>query len=181
MDIQIIYSYVYNRHLNFHRSKEQVKKMFDELEGSCSEFQELAERFLIDAVLELEKYAGEKIPREAIRIYIVKRERGGSFHQPVTLQYDDDQKFMFAEMLHLVGHHLVPDRGALGESKINLIVEAALKTLPLDFTKQMERLHKNQQSRYPVEYFRLSSEKYDVTKKTLIEHFPPIEKEEDED
>lgn len=176
MDIQIIYSYMYNRQLNFHRSKEQVWKRFQELEGSCEELNELTDRFLLDSILKLEKYAGKKIPREAIRIYIVDRERGGSFHQPVSLQYDDDQKFMFAELLHLVGHHIVDDRGALGEAKINLIVEQVLKEMPLDFSRQIQRLHKNQENRYQ-EYFRIPGEKYDVTEKNLLEHFPPKDQE----
>lgn len=179
MDIQIIYSYMYNRELNIHRSKEQVFKKFEDLEGSCAELKELTDRFLLDAIYKMEEYVQEKIPREAIRIYIVSRERGGSFHEPMTLQYDDDQKFMFAELLHLVGHHIISDRGALGESKINLVTEAVLDSLPLDFSRQMDRLHKNQENRYPLEYFRIDKEKYDLNKKSFKEHFPEPEEEDE--
>lgn len=175
MDIRIIYSYMYNRQLNFHRSKEQVWERFKQLEGSCEELKELTDRFLLDAIYRMEECIGEKIPREEIRIYIVMRERGGSFHEPLTLQYDEDQKFMFAELLHLVGHHLIKDRGALGESKINLVVETVLSELPLNFSKQIERLHRNQQNRYP-EYFRIDAKEYDLTKKNVREWFPPVEK-----
>ncbi|MFT4250610.1 MAG: hypothetical protein ACMXYD_04585 [Candidatus Woesearchaeota archaeon] len=178
VDVQIIYSYMYNRELNIHRSKEQVFKRFEDLEGSCSELKELTDRFLHEAILRMEGFVEKKIPREAIRIYIVSRDRGGSFHQPMTLQYDDDQKFMFAELLHLIGHHLVTDRGSLGESKINLVVETVLDSLPLDFSRQMDRLHKNQENRYPLEYFRIDKKKYDLNEKSYNELFPPIEKDE---
>ncbi len=167
MKIKVIYSYIYNRHLNYHRSKEQIKRRFEKLEGSCEEFKELTERFLLKNIKELEKYTGNKIPREAIRIYIVDRDRGGSFHTPLTLQFDEDQKYMYAELLHLIGHHLVDDSGALGETKINLAVETVLLDMPLDFTKQIMRLHKNQENRYPVEYFRMDPKEYDLNKKNL--------------
>lgn len=179
MDVKIIYSYMYNRQLNYHRSKEQVYKRFQDLEGSCAELNELTDRFLLDSIYKMEEFAGEKIPREEIRIFIVDRDRGGSFHEPVTLQYDDDQKYMFAELLHLVGHHLVPDRGALGEAKINLLVETVLSELPLKFSRQIARLHKNQQGRY-AEYFRIDPEQYDLSEKSLQEHFPKKEPEEEE-
>jgi len=178
MEVKIIYSYMYNRQLNYHRSKEQVWKRFQDLEGSCAELKEMADRFLLDSIYKMEQYAGEKIPREEIRIFIVARDRGGSFHEPVTLQYDDDQKFMFAELLHLVGHHLVPDRGALGESKINLLIESVLADLPLDFSRQIARLHKNQQSRY-AEYFRIDPKQYVLSEKTLKQHFPKKEPKEE--
>lgn len=179
MDIKIIYSYMYNRQLNIHRSKEQVFKRFEDLEGSCDELKELTDRFLLKCIERMEEFAGSKIPREEIRIFIVDRERGGSFHEPLTLQFDDDQKFMFAELLHLIGHHLVTARGAIGEGKINLLVETTLSELPLNFDRQMKRLHDNQENRYPLEYFRIDPEKYDLTKKSLVEHFPPKVVEEE--
>ncbi len=179
MDIKIIYSYMYNRQLNYHKSREQVWKRFQELEGSCTELKELTDRFLLDCIYKMEQYSGNTIPREEIRIYIVDRDRGGSFHEPVTLQYDEDQKFMFGELLHLVGHHLVPDRGALGETKINLLVETVLTELPLNFSRQIERLHKNQEGRYS-EYFRMPLDKYDLHEKNMIERFPKIEKKVEE-
>ena len=179
MQVKILYSYMYNRQLNIHRSKEQVYKRFEELEGSCDELKELTDRFLLDRVEQMEAYCGRKIPREEIRIYIVDRDRGGSFHEPLTLQYDDDQKFMFAELLHLVGHHLVEDRGAIGEGKINLLVEQVLSEMPLKFDRQVKRLHDNQENRYPLEYFRIDPDKYDLTEQTLIEHFPPQQDDEE--
>jgi hypothetical protein len=179
MDVQIIYSYMYNRELNIHRSKEQVFKRFEDLEGSCAKLKELTDRFLLDAIFKMEQFVEKKIPREAIRIYIVGRDRGGSFHEPMTLQYDEDQKFMFAELLHLVGHHIIPDRGALGEGKINLVTETVLDDLPLDFTRQVDRLHKNQENRYPLEYFRIDKEKYNLHEKSFDEHFPEVEQKED--
>lgn len=178
MDVKIIYSYMYNRQLNYHRSKEQVWKRFQDLEGSCAELKEISERFLLDCIYKMEQYAGENIPREEIRIFIVHRDRGGSFHEPVTLQYDDDQKYMFAELLHLIGHHLVADRGALGEAKINLVVESVLSSLPLDFSRQVQRLHKNQQNRY-AEYFRIDPKQYSLDEKSLKEHFPKKEPKEE--
>lgn len=177
MEIKIIYSYMYNRQLNIHRSKEQVFKRFEDLEGSCDELKELTDRFLLDCIQRMEEFSGKSIPREAIRIFIVDRERGGSFHEPLTLQFDDDQKFMFAELLHLIGHHIVDTRGAIGEGKINLLVETTLADLPLNFERQVKRLHKNQENRYPLEYFRIDPEKYDLHEKTLIEHFPPKEEQ----
>ena len=177
MEVKIIYSYMYNRQLNIHRSKEQVYKRFEDLEGSCDELKELTDRFLMDSVKQMEVYAGTSIPREEIRIFIVDRERGGSFHEPLTLQFDDDQKFMFAELLHLIGHHLVVARGSIGEGKINLLVETVLSKLPLNFERQVTRLHKNQENRYPLEYFRIDPEKYDLSEKSLLEHFPPKEEE----
>ncbi len=178
MDIKIIYSYMYNRQLNIHRSKEQVFKRFEELEGSCDELKELTDRFLLETIKRMEEFVGMEVPREEIRIYIVDRDRGGSFHEPLTLQYYEDQKFMFAELLHLVGHHLVNERGAIGEGKINLVVETALNELPLNFQRQVKRLHDNQENRYPLEYFRIDPEKYDLHEQTLKEHFPPSEEEE---
>ncbi len=177
MEIKIIYSYMYNRQLNIHRSKEQVWKRFMTLEGSCSELKELNDRFLLDTIYTMEKLSGKKIPREEIRIFIVDRDRGGSFHEPMTLQFDEDQKFMFVELLHLVGHHLVVDRGAIGEAKINLVVEEAISGLPLDFSRQLKRLHKIQEDRYPLEYFRIDPKKYALKEKNLLEHFPSIKKE----
>lgn len=178
MEVKIIYSYMYNRQLNIHRSREQVWKRFQELEGSCAELKELTDRFLLDTIYKMEKYSGTKIPREEIRIYIVDRDRGGSFHEPLTLQFDEDQKFMFAELLHLVGHHLVLDRGALGETKINLLVETVLRELPLNFEREIQRLHKNQEGRY-AEYFRLDAKEHDLKERSLVDRFPKIEKKEE--
>jgi hypothetical protein len=144
---KIIYSFSFTRELNLHRSKEQLEKEFANIEERTSEFNEFVHRLHKDLVKYLSQYSGVKSVDVPETIYVVLRDRGLSFSEPLTVVYDENQKLMFVRYVQLLGLRLFdkPEAAAL-------LTKYVCAKLPINFEREVHELETEQHIQIPLHY-----------------------------
>lgn len=136
---RVTYSFAFIRELNLHRSKEQLEREFANLAESTSEFQEFTSTLNGQLKKLLTKYAGVKSVTMPEQLYVVLRDRGLSFPDPMTVVYDENQKLMFVRYVNLIAQTLFerPDEAVL-------LTRAVCTTLPISFERELGLLENEQ-------------------------------------
>jgi len=144
---KILYSFSFVRELNLHRSKEQLERDFAKLEGNTSEFREFVSRFNKDIPKLISKYGGVKTVTMPDVIYVVSRERGLSFPEPLTIVADENQKFMLVRYVYLIAlrHFERQDAAAL-------ITRYVCAKLPMSFEREVKELENELTIVVPLPY-----------------------------
>ena len=132
---RVRYSFGYVRELNLHRSKEQLEREFAKLEEHTSEFTEFVSRFHKDVVKHLIKFGGVRAADVPEELYVVTRERGLSFPDPMTVVSDENQKLMFVRYVYLLALRLFdkPDQAIL-------LTRAVCGKLPIPFDRELKEV-----------------------------------------
>jgi hypothetical protein len=130
---RIHYSFSYLRELNLHRSKEQLEREFAKLEEQTSEFREFVSKFNTDIRKLLAKYGGVKTVTMPDRLYVVTRDRGLSFPDPMTVLADENQKLMLVRYIYLLSLRLFdsPDQAMV-------LTRAVCTKLPFSFERELK-------------------------------------------
>ena len=151
---RIIYSFAFTRELNLHRSKEQLEKEFSQLEDHTSEFAELVHRLHKDITKYLAQFGGVKSVDVPAELYVVLRDRGLSFPEPLTIVFDENQKLMFVRYVNLLAQRLFdkPEAAAL-------LARYVCSKLPMNFDRELAELEAEQHIFVPLHY--------DLTEKSL--------------
>lgn len=144
----IVYSFSYTRELNLHRSKEQLEREFSSIKEDTAEFAEFVHRFSKDIGKNLSKYGGIKTVTLPEQIYVVLRDRGLSFPEPVTVVYDENQKLMLVRYVNLLCQQLFPDRADAAV----LLTKAVSKKMPLSLDRELAELESEQHIVVPLPY-----------------------------
>lgn len=151
---KILYSFSFTRELNLHRSKEQLDKEFANLEENTSEFAEFASRFNKEIGKHLMQYGGVRSADIPAVMYVVLRDRGLSFPEPLTVVYDENQKLMLVRYVNLLCQRLfpVPEQAAL-------LTRYVCNKLPLNLEREVHELEQEQHILMPLQH--------DLEQKTL--------------
>jgi hypothetical protein len=144
---RIIYSFAFTRELNLHRSKEQLEKEFSSLEDHTSEFAEFVSRMHKDLMKHLAHFGGMKTVDIPETLYVVLRDRGLSFPEPLTVVFDENQKLMFARYVNLVAQRTFekPEAAAL-------LTKYVMTKLPMNFDREVAELFAEQHIMIPLTY-----------------------------
>lgn len=151
---RIIYSFSFVRELNLHRSKEQLEKEYANIEELTSEFVEYTSRMHKDLKKYLSVYSGIKTVDIPEHVYVVTRDRGLSFSEPMTVVYSENQKLMFARYVCLLCQRLFDT----AEAAV-LLTRAICSKLPINFERELNELETEQHITMPM--------RYDLTEKPL--------------
>lgn len=154
MGPKIIYSFSYSRELNIHRSKEQLEKEFTGIEDSTSEFAEFVHRLHKDVKKYLSVYSGTKTVDIPDFVYVVIRDRGLSYPEPMTVVYSENQKLMFVRYVNLLAQRLFP----ILEPAL-LLTRFVCTKLPISFEQELHEIELEQHIVAPLNY--------DLTEKPL--------------
>jgi hypothetical protein len=144
---RIVYSFGFIRELNLHRSKEQIEREFTQLEENTSEFAEFVHRLHKDACRLIAKYGGIKSVNAAEECYVVLRDRGLSFAEPLTVVYDENQKLMFVRYINLLCQRHFPQT-----EMAMLLTRAVCAKLPLSVERELGQLEQEQHISLPLHY-----------------------------
>jgi hypothetical protein len=144
---QIIYSFAFTRELNLHRSKEQLEKEFSQIEDHTSEFAEFVSRMHKDLTKHLTGFGGVKSVDVPEQIYVVLRDRGLSFPEPLTVVFDENQKLMFVRYVNLLAQRLFekPEQAAL-------LTRYVCGKLPMNFDREVAEMEAEQHILVPLTY-----------------------------
>lgn len=132
---RVEYSFSYIRELNLHRSKEALDREFAKLEESTSEFREFVHRFHKDILKYLTKYAGVRSVEAPEVLYVVLRDRGLSYPQPMTVVADENQKLMLVRYVYLVALSAFEQPEAA-----SCLAKWVAKKLPLNMERELREL-----------------------------------------
>lgn len=145
--MRISYSFSYTRELNLHRSKEQLEREFTNIEDSTAEFAEFVHHLNKDIKKHITKYAGVKKFDLPEMLYVVIRDRGLSYPDPLTVVYDDNQKLMFVRYVNVLCQKLfVQPEAAL------LLTQYVCGKLPLSVEHELRTLEEEQHITLPLRY-----------------------------
>jgi hypothetical protein len=144
---KILYSFSFTRELNLHRSKEQLEKEFTNLEENTSEFAEFVSRFNKDISKYLAQYGGVRSVDIPEVMYVVLRDRGLSFPEPLSVVYDEDQKLMLVRYVNLLAQRLFPNPEAAA-----LLTRYVCIKLPLNLEREVHELQSEQHILMPLNY-----------------------------
>ncbi len=131
--MKLKYSWIYCRQF---KKNVNIKK----LKENTTEFRELFEKHKDKIIKLIERYSGKKLDKN-IDVYVVERDEGGSFHDPLTLKFHENNKLMFCIFIHELVHHVVDvGFGSEREHNVNRIVKKVIKDLNLNLDKEFNEI-----------------------------------------
>jgi len=129
--MKLKYSWIYCREF-------KKKVDLDRLKDNTGEFRELFEKYKNKIIKLIEKHSKKKLNKN-LNVYIVERDKGSSFHAPLTLKFHKNNKLMFVIFIHELVHHVVDESfGGRREYNVNKIVRKVIKELDIDLEKEFK-------------------------------------------
>jgi uncharacterized protein YqkB len=144
-ETELRYSFIYNKQFNPDFTMQDTLHF----KKKCAKFEELYIKHIKDILQLIEKHSGDNWKRKYIAIYIIS-ERGRSFSDPLTIRYNENEKYMLVTLAHELLHNNM-NKKFPSQKEIHAYMEPILNkvivNLPMDLSKELnelnERLHKH--------------------------------------